>query len=118
MYICIGKKITLKLLGWRTYNRGNKMRYTYYLQDSTIFANAEDMLKALYAGATIINDDADVKFAFDRPNGEVWLVATDKFTGKSFQSGVHLYRADVVADMMDRAVDTIIATSRKYFDLF
>ena len=35
---------------------------TYYLMDSTIFSKAEDVVKALMSGETVLNDDARLRF--------------------------------------------------------
>ena len=35
---------------------------TYYLMDSTIFNKAEDVVKALKSGETVLNDDARLRF--------------------------------------------------------
>lgn len=93
------------------------MKYVYYIVDSAIFNNDEDMFKALVKGATIVNDDADLKFTITRINDETWLVATDKFTGKSVQSTISLFRPDVVAGMMDRLVEARL-NNPDFFDLF
>ena len=35
---------------------------TYYITDSTIFNKAEDVVKALMSGETVLNDDARLRF--------------------------------------------------------
>ena len=35
---------------------------TYYITDSTIFNKAEDVVKALMSGETVLNDDAKLRF--------------------------------------------------------
>ena len=35
---------------------------TYYIMDSTIFNKAEDVVKALMSGETVLNDDARLRF--------------------------------------------------------
>ena len=94
------------------------MKYVYYVVDSTIFANDEDMFKALVKGATIVNDDANLKFTTTARDCRVYIVATDKFSGRSVQSSIGLVRADIVADMMDRLVEARIKSGEQFFDLF
>ena len=93
------------------------MKYVYYVVDSTIFNNDEDMFKALAKGATIVNDDADLKFTTTTRDNRVYLVAADKFSGRSVQSSIGLVRADIVAGMMDRLVEARL-NNQDFFDLF
>ena len=93
------------------------MKYVYYIVDSTIFANDEDMFKALVKGATIVNDDADLEFTTTARDNRAYLVATDKFSGRTIQSSIGLVRADLVAGMMDRLVEARL-NNPDFFDLF
>lgn len=93
------------------------MKYVYYMTDSTIFNNNEELFKALVKGATIVNDDANLKFTTTARDNRAYLVAADKFSGRSIQSSIGLVRADLVADMMDRLVEARI-NNPDFFDLF
>lgn len=93
------------------------MKNVYYITDSTIFSSDSDLFKALVKGATIVNDDADLKFTTTSRDNRAYLVATDKFTGRSVQSSIGLVRADIVADMMDRLVEARLKNP-DFFDLF
>ena len=94
------------------------MKHVYYVVDSTIFNNDEDMFKALAKGAKIVNDDADLEFTTAARDCGVYIVATDKFSGRSVQSRIGLVRADIVADTMDRLVEARIKSGEQFFDLF
>ena len=94
------------------------MKHVYYVVDSTIFTNDEEMFKALAKGATIVNDDADLEFTTTARDCRGYLVATDKFSGRSVQSCIGLIRADIVAGMMDRLVEARIKSGEQFFDMF
>lgn len=94
------------------------MKHVYYIVDSTVFNNDEEMFKAFSKGAKIVNDDADLEFTAAARDCEVYIVATDKFSGRSVQSRLVLVRADIVADMMDRLVEARIKSGEQFFDLF
>lgn len=42
------------------------MKYIYYIVDSTVFNNDEELFKALIKGATIVNDKADLEFSISK----------------------------------------------------
>ena len=80
------------------------MKYTYYITDSTIFSKEEDMFKAMTEGATVVNDDANIEFNLAKKFCHVYLVAEERFTGKTFSYYLPIVRADLLAKQMDDVI--------------
>lgn len=77
---------------------------TYYIMDSTIFSKAEDMVKALFKGETILNDDANL--AFSVKGSKIMIEHT--LSGQSAFMRPKTYNINHIAELMDTVVDKFI----------
>lgn len=77
------------------------MKYVYYIVDSTIFNNDEDMFKALTKGATIVNDKADLEFSIKNCK----LHIEHRFSGEdAIDIKPTLWKAENIIAQMDDVV--------------
>ena len=74
---------------------------TYYIIDSTIFSKAEEIVKALFKGETIINDDANLEFSIR--NGKIMI--TSSLYGQSAFIRPSSFNANHIVEVMDNIVD-------------
>ena len=77
---------------------------TYYIMDSTIFSKAENMVKALFKGETILNDDANL--AFSIKNGKIMI--EHRLSGQKAFMRPKTYNINHIAELMDTVVDKFI----------
>lgn len=77
---------------------------TYYILDSTIFNKAEDMVKALFKGETILNDDANLAFSIKGSK----IMIEHRLSGQSAFMRPKSYNANHIAELMDTVVEKFI----------
>lgn len=80
----------------------NKMKYVYYIVDSTIFNNDEELFKALTKGTTIVNDKADLEFSIGK---NCKLHIEHRFSGEeAINIKPTLWKAENIIAQMDDVV--------------
>ena len=81
------------------------MKNVYYIVDSTVFNNDEEMFKALIKGATIVNDKADLEFSISKA---CKLHIEHRFSGEEpIDIKPTLWKAEYVVAQMDDVVDKV-----------
>lgn len=80
------------------------MKYVYYIVDSTIFNNDEELFKALIKGATIVNDKADLEFSIKNTR----LHIEHRFSGEEpINIKPTLWKAEHIVAQMDDVVEKV-----------
>lgn len=80
------------------------MKNVYYIIDSTIFNNDEEMVKALFHGATIINDKADLEFSVKNTK----LHIEHRFSGEeAINIKPTTWDTTHIVELMDDVVDKV-----------
>ena len=67
---------------------------TYYIMDSTIFNKAEDVVKALMSGETVLNDDANLRFKVQKYYNKERLFVRDSFDSDDPKNWFHINDLD------------------------
>lgn len=81
------------------------MKYVYYIVDSTIFNNDEELFKALIKGATIVNDKADLEFSIDKSTR---LHIEHRFSGEeAINIKPTVWKAEHIVAQMDDVVEKV-----------